>query len=470
MESIPESVRQATPEEQAQIMSSLQQQAADQELERRKAHAVEMERREGVRLCLSDAPKTTEIPSSSPFEIPENKLFLINLAHNDQNPKSSLPAIRVIGAYPSLVMMKRDVEVNWSSTAQCSLHKAEARVPFIVCQTLTRQLDDFYGREKKERFDRYYEDLKKQSDLEFAKHKEFLQDEKAKLETTEVKTDIRNNEDLKKQSDSEFLQDVKAALETEKTKASTAEVKTEIPMDATPISEPPSTRTRSSKKKTTAPRPPTRRSSRLSKVKTTALAKKAPKRVLKKKPAPSVSQIECPKVPRNSEVRGQTHVVLSVRQDIPNPDPTIALEPEVTLYATFDSEEKAIAYIKGPAASQVKDKNLFAVNMYEWIYPTQSESDQIPQLWRFSEQNLIMKDRMERKKTEEYEEFCKKTGMSSQGIQLDGSAPVPTIKSATAVARNTEEEPFIPLVVTDHPVLINPERLESKQEFPVLCK
>ena len=125
---------------------------------------------------------------------------------------------------------------------------------------------------------------------------------------------------------------------------------------------------------------------------------------------------------RQVEVRGQRFAVISIMDDN---DPCVQKgmdepEPIIIIWQCFDTEEDAKHYIKHTAKEKVTNLHMDIYNMYEWIYPTLLDPDQVQEDYRNDRLDKIMKSRKNsRKQVMQFEEFCQSVGQETPTIEFD---------------------------------------------------
>ena len=125
---------------------------------------------------------------------------------------------------------------------------------------------------------------------------------------------------------------------------------------------------------------------------------------------------------RQVEVRGQRFAVISIMEDN---DPCVLKgmdenEPIIIIWQCFDTEDDAKHYIKNTAKEKVTSLHMDIYNMYEWIYPTLLNPDQVQEDYRNDRLDKIMKSRKSnRKQVMQFEEFCQSVGQETPTIEFD---------------------------------------------------
>ena len=113
---------------------------------------------------------------------------------------------------------------------------------------------------------------------------------------------------------------------------------------------------------------------------------------------------------RSSEVRLQSFAVISCMLDYRkggDTDRTLQ-EPSCIIWGAYDTEVTAQEAIKGNLACHIKDVHLDTVAMYEWLYPTLVETDELKEEFRDPQLTAIIEHRKkERKEVDAFREKCR---------------------------------------------------------------
>lgn len=112
------------------------------------------------------------------------------------------------------------------------------------------------------------------------------------------------------------------------------------------------------------------------------------------------------------ETRGQTWAVISFLEDIG--DKVVKglkdSEPVLYVWAAFETEQGANAWIEHTASKEVKDMHLYTVNMYEFLFPTKVDTKALPIKYRDSELDNIMNGvKKQDRKAKDYQEWVEET-------------------------------------------------------------
>lgn len=147
----------------------------------------------------------------------------------------------------------------------------------------------------------------------------------------------------------------------------------------------------------------------------------------------SDSSLSVAAVPRSAELRKQNHVVIASIKDYTPPVMKLkdVAEPAVLFIDVFDNPEDAQKCIVQILSKYIKIMNMDMVDLYEWIFPEDMDSDKLPpeaEMWRDEEQTKIM--RHHKTKTSASTEY-----MKQQVIQHSAD---PTVTEVVANADTAE--------------------------------
>lgn len=131
-------------------------------------------------------------------------------------------------------------------------------------------------------------------------------------------------------------------------------------------------------------------------------------------------------LPRNAEIRNQMVAVVDILVDC---DPQAwkgkkAAETVVTLWGVFPSDEEAdkfMAYYGG--SSNMQNKHMYSIPMYDWNYPETKDDFEIPERSRNPEQDKIMQRMRNEKK--EIDKFKQEAASRGNPVPEEGkTAPL----------------------------------------------
>jgi len=130
---------------------------------------------------------------------------------------------------------------------------------------------------------------------------------------------------------------------------------------------------------------------------------------------------ETGEVSRIAEVRNQKVAVVTIMDDL-TPVAQKGLEdpePIIIIWGCFESELKAKHYILNTAQEKIKDVSLDVVNMYEWIFPTEIDCEQVEEQYRDQTLDKVMKARKNQKNAVlSFEDWCKNEGKEAPALEI----------------------------------------------------
>ena len=121
---------------------------------------------------------------------------------------------------------------------------------------------------------------------------------------------------------------------------------------------------------------------------------------------------------RDSEVRNQQFCAISVIED-DQPDRN---EPAVCVYAAFDSEHDCDAYVQNTVSKQVREFEVYTVQMYEWL-SMEDMRKVTNETYRHTKVNNVMKGlKSNQEKVDAYKQSCAddETGPNIIDLTVDG--------------------------------------------------
>jgi hypothetical protein len=128
---------------------------------------------------------------------------------------------------------------------------------------------------------------------------------------------------------------------------------------------------------------------------------------------------------RHLEVRMQRFAVVSVLDDHEEPAKD-RKQPGLCVYAAFDTEAEAKEHARDALSKEVMDHHLDVVAMYEWIFPTEFDLNEVHEEYRVAELNDIMTHRkQERRNVEAFRQLCARRGEAAPEIVLGSGTPAP---------------------------------------------
>lgn len=125
---------------------------------------------------------------------------------------------------------------------------------------------------------------------------------------------------------------------------------------------------------------------------------------------------------RMVELRNQKVAVISIIDDITQTvlkgieDP----EPIIIIWGCFEDEDQAKHYIYYTSQEKVRDVSLDIVNMYEWVFPTKIDVENIQEKYRDETLDKVMKARKTNKNNVlKFEEWQKQQGMDVPTLEIN---------------------------------------------------
>jgi hypothetical protein len=125
-----------------------------------------------------------------------------------------------------------------------------------------------------------------------------------------------------------------------------------------------------------------------------------------------------------AEARNQKVAVVSVINDL---TPSVLKgiedpEPVVIIWGCFENEDKAKHFIFNTAQEKVRNVMLDVYNMYEWVYPTEMDIEQVEEQYRDPTLTKVMKARKSQKSAVmTFEEWCKREGKEAPTLEIDAT-------------------------------------------------
>lgn len=121
-----------------------------------------------------------------PFKSDDQQIFLVNLAHRQQQPRCQVPAFRVLGAFPDKNALMRHVKsVGIENFGGAALHVVEAHKKAVICSTLEKQQNNTYVMNKVEESTKIYTNMLDFHSKEFAENRQKKQQGKTGLSQKE---------------------------------------------------------------------------------------------------------------------------------------------------------------------------------------------------------------------------------------------------------------------------------------------
>lgn len=96
-------------------------------------------------------------------------------------------------------------------------------------------------------------------------------------------------------------------------------------------------------------------------------------------------------------------------------------EPIFVWLASFDTIQECKSYIEDTAKDKVKDYDMYAVDMYEWLDPTvlEKNKDELNESYRNPELNKVMRRRkIEKNRVKSFQEWCKESGIETPVTEI----------------------------------------------------
>jgi hypothetical protein len=170
-------------------------------------------------------------------------------------------------------------------------------------------------------------------------------------------------------------------------------------------------------------------------------------------------------LPRNAEIRNQSVAVVDILVDC---DPMVwkgkkSAETVVTLWGVFPSDEEAdkfMAYYGG--SSNMQNKHMYSIPMYDWNYPETKDDFDIPERSRNPEQEKIMQRMKSEKK--EIDKFKQEAALRGNPVPEEGKTVPLGLQTKMYDAKGKE----LPVLRGAQPFQ-KPE-LGQETVFPVLPK
>lgn len=136
-------------------------------------------------------------------------------------------------------------------------------------------------------------------------------------------------------------------------------------------------------------------------------------------------------VSRAMEVRMQRFAVVSILGDVEEADQDLK-QPGVCIYEVFDSEAEAKTYVREVLGKRVLNYNLDVVALYEWLFPTNVDLNQVEEEYRVSELTEIMNHRKkEGQNVEAFRQLCAERGEVAPEIVIGEPAPAKALPVCT---------------------------------------
>jgi hypothetical protein len=145
-------------------------------------------------------------------------------------------------------------------------------------------------------------------------------------------------------------------------------------------------------------------------------------------------------IPRNSEVRMQHFAVVSFILDDDEPDDS-KQEPAVLVWGVTETECAAKDLIKTDLADEAPDVHLDVVAMYEWLYPTEVDPEQIAEEYRDVRLDELMQHRKtESRRVASFRKKCAAEGYEAPLISLDNPLLTTTTGAKISLPNCNDEE------------------------------
>jgi hypothetical protein len=145
-------------------------------------------------------------------------------------------------------------------------------------------------------------------------------------------------------------------------------------------------------------------------------------------------------IPRNSEVRMQHFAVVSIISDDDEPDDS-KQEPAVLVWGVTETECAAKDLIKTDLADEASDVHLDVVAMYEWLYPTEVDPEQIAEEYRDARLDELMQHRKtESRRVASFRKKCAAEGYEAPLISLDNPLLTTTTGAKISLPNCNNEE------------------------------
>jgi len=323
-------------------------------------------------------PKNSLMATSSLFQHsfrdqfdPDQKVVVFNVSHQQQRPKSTKPALRLMGLFADKASAVAYIRKAAPLLPGCNFWLAERGKWFLGCKTQTRQTDSRYSLAKINLLKRQHEQDKQRRNREFETNRTNKQQGEQGTSMERIRQRLRHG-----------------------------------------------------------PQGPKRVSSRAS-----ALARKrklqaTQQGVFDAGPVPVDQQEqkhrEAEEVPNQLVRRRQEFVVISFMRDTTRAvrqkqdDP----EPAMIVWRAFGNRDEATAWTQH-ASSFIADYNLYVVDGYEWLFVEDVDFEAVEEKFRNAEQdNVMQQKKAEARKVAKMEDWCRQNDrpVPETVVEVDGAA------------------------------------------------
>ena len=349
----------------------------------------------------------TSVGGFTPFDVPNQNYFLINIAHRNQRPKSKKPAVRILGAFPEPVAAAAHaVKLVKQHDHECDLRRVQARRPFLIA---SRQYDS-PDKELEAIRNRQSENLKYRNvtDEEFesnvvnkqmgthGKSKEYR-----RLKARKRTNVVREEAIIASEQSKAIIASQSANNVSEQSKAINASAQSSRVLADDSYSG--LGRNKRAKNR--------RRRGKQGKGGATLLIDE-----------PDLDNVIAP-IPDAARKSKQKFFVVAFLLDYSDAALSHSTDPEpaAVIYGGFESESAAWDYIENTASLYEPDVHLDVVDGYEWLFPEDVDPEQMKEVYRDTELNKIMNQRKkEKQKLADFESYCRELKMDTPVTEVIG--------------------------------------------------
>ena len=145
------------------------------------------------------------------------------------------------------------------------------------------------------------------------------------------------------------------------------------------------------------------------------------------------------RLPRNAEVRDQTHLVCGFL-----PDPLQAVpEPLFVCLGAFPTQQDCDLYVRNTAGEHVRDVDLYAVSACEWLFPQRIDGAKITsEVYRSAElSNVMSNHKSQPQKVEAYRKWLDDTKPASSAASAEAASDAASDAPPVAGPNDSEDAP-----------------------------
>lgn len=294
------------------------------------------------------------------FMNPEHKFVLFNIAHRAQVPKSTRPAFRILGFFPTMEELTQHVKS--CGVSDCHMWSSPVPGHITLCTSTEKQLDaqTQYSKKKAEEMVQRYMDDKKRRDEEFKINREKKMSGKQGLSMDKVRELNKQRREERRKKTTSSRTKVLEKKNTMLTNTNTNNNSSNSNIDET-------------KQRTT-----------------------------------NVQDL-----PASAQRRKQEFAVVTILKDITTKTLKNLQEPEpvICFWRAFPTFESAKEWMTGTAARYIRYLTMDIVDMYEWLHPEDVNADLLEEGYRDPDQQNIMKrKKIEKDKVLDFEKWNKEEG------------------------------------------------------------